>query len=56
MADFTIDGRPENVKRAAESSLKKLSVYCIDLYYLHRADHKVPINIEVEFSHIPGDE
>ncbi|KAJ7271577.1 NADP-dependent oxidoreductase domain-containing protein [Mycena rebaudengoi] len=43
MADFTIDGSPENVKRAAESSLKKLSVDCIDLYYLHRADHKVPI-------------
>ncbi|KAJ7215144.1 aldo-keto reductase yakc [Mycena rebaudengoi] len=42
MADFTIDGSPENGKRAAESSLMKLaSVY--HTYILQRADHKDPI-------------
>ncbi|KAF9001661.1 NADP-dependent oxidoreductase domain-containing protein [Cyathus striatus] len=39
----TINGDPEYVKQAAESSLKKLGVDQIDLYYLHRADKTVPI-------------
>ncbi|KAJ7300905.1 Aldo/keto reductase [Mycena albidolilacea] len=38
-----IDGSPGYVTKATESSLKKLSVDYIDLYYLHRADVKVPI-------------
>ncbi|KAJ7659143.1 NADP-dependent oxidoreductase domain-containing protein [Mycena polygramma] len=40
---FTIDGTPAYVKTAVESSLKKLGVDHIDLYYLHRADTKTPI-------------
>ncbi|KAF7373930.1 Aldo/keto reductase [Mycena sanguinolenta] len=37
------DGSPEYVKKATESSLKKLGVDYIDLYYLHRADSNTPI-------------
>ncbi|KAJ6482299.1 NADP-dependent oxidoreductase domain-containing protein [Mycena vitilis] len=40
---FAIDGSPAYVKAAAELSLKKLGVDHIDLYYLHRADSKTPI-------------
>src|ERR1700680_3198082 len=39
----TIDGRPERVRQACESSLKRLQVAHIDLYYLHRVDPNVPI-------------
>ncbi|KAJ7811316.1 NADP-dependent oxidoreductase domain-containing protein [Mycena olivaceomarginata] len=42
---YSIDGSPEYVKKAAESSLKTLGVDYIDLYYLHRADAKVPIEV-----------
>ncbi|KAF8187597.1 NADP-dependent oxidoreductase domain-containing protein [Mycena galopus ATCC 62051] len=38
-----IDGSPAYVKTATESSLKRLDVDCIDLYYLHRADPNTPI-------------
>jgi aryl-alcohol dehydrogenase-like predicted oxidoreductase len=38
-----IDGRPERVREACEASLKRLGVDAIDLYYLHRADARVPI-------------
>jgi aryl-alcohol dehydrogenase-like predicted oxidoreductase len=38
-----IDGRPERVRAACEASLKRLGVDTIDLYYLHRADSRVPI-------------
>ncbi len=37
------DGRPENVRRACEGSLRRLGVDHIDLYYQHRVDPKVPI-------------
>ncbi|HAE2269093.1 TPA_asm: aldo/keto reductase [Salmonella enterica subsp. salamae serovar 60:g,m,t:z6] len=37
------DGRPENARRVAEASLKRLQTEVIDLYYLHRADPKIPI-------------
>ncbi len=33
-----IDGRPESVRKACESSLQRLGVDHIDLYYLHRVD------------------
>jgi len=39
----TIDGRPARVAQACEDSLRRLKVDRIDLYYLHRADPKVPI-------------
>lgn len=38
-----IDGRPEYVRSACDASLKRLKVDCIDLYYQHRVDPKVPI-------------
>jgi aryl-alcohol dehydrogenase-like predicted oxidoreductase len=38
-----IDGRPENVGRSCDSSLRRLGVDHIDLYYLHRVDPAVPI-------------
>jgi aryl-alcohol dehydrogenase-like predicted oxidoreductase len=38
-----IDGRPEHVREACDGSLRRLGVETIDLYYLHRADARVPI-------------
>src|SRR5262252_2942865 len=38
-----VDGRPEYVKQACETSLKRLGVEVIDLYYQHRVDPSVPI-------------
>ena len=38
-----IDGRPEYVRQACERSLGRLGVDHIDVYYLHRADPKTPI-------------
>ncbi|MFK0332455.1 aldo/keto reductase [Rhizobium sp. NPDC090275] len=38
-----VDSRPENVKRVAEASLKRLGTDVIDLYYQHRVDPSVPI-------------
>ena len=32
---FTINGTPEYVKAAAETSLKRMGIETIDLYYLH---------------------
>jgi aryl-alcohol dehydrogenase-like predicted oxidoreductase len=37
------DGRPEYAIACCEASLKRLGTDCIDLYYLHRVDPKVPI-------------
>src|SRR5438132_466363 len=38
-----LDSRPEHVKEVAESSLKRLQVDVIDLFYQHRVDPDVPI-------------
>ncbi len=38
-----LDSRPEQIKRVAESSLKRLKVETIDLFYQHRVDPNVPI-------------
>jgi aryl-alcohol dehydrogenase-like predicted oxidoreductase len=38
-----VDGSPENARRACDSSLQRLGVEQIDLYYLHRVDPSVPI-------------
>jgi aryl-alcohol dehydrogenase-like predicted oxidoreductase len=38
-----LDSRPEQIKRVAEASLKRLRVDAIDLFYQHRVDPDVPI-------------
>jgi len=38
-----INGKPDYVKSAAEASLKRLNIDCIDLYYQHRVDPHTPI-------------
>ena len=38
-----LDSRPEQIKRVAEASLKRLKVDAIDLFYQHRVDPNVPI-------------
>src|SRR5512135_1289379 len=38
-----LDSRPEQIKRVAEASLKRLRVEAIDLFYQHRVDPQVPI-------------
>ncbi|KAG0607612.1 hypothetical protein M758_8G042700 [Ceratodon purpureus] len=45
--NFSVRGDPEYVRSACEASLKRLDVDCIDLYYQHRVDTKVPIEITV---------
>jgi aryl-alcohol dehydrogenase-like predicted oxidoreductase len=38
-----VNGRPEYVRTASDSSLKRLGVETIDLYYQHRVDPRVPV-------------
>lgn len=38
-----LDSRPEQIRRVAEASLKRLRVEAIDLFYQHRVDPEVPI-------------
>ena len=38
-----VDSRPEQIKRVADASLKRLRVEVIDLFYQHRPDPNVPI-------------
>jgi aryl-alcohol dehydrogenase-like predicted oxidoreductase len=38
-----LDSRPEQIRRVAEASLKRLRVETIDLFYQHRVDSEVPI-------------
>jgi aryl-alcohol dehydrogenase-like predicted oxidoreductase len=42
-----IDGRPESIRDICEQSLRSLQTECIDLYYLHRWDQRVPIDDSV---------
>lgn len=44
---MVIRGDPTYVRAACEASLKRLGVDCIDLYYQHRIDTTVPIEITV---------
>src|SRR3546814_15569075 len=39
----TVNGRPDYVIEACETSLKRLGVEAIDLFYLHRIDPAVPV-------------
>lgn len=43
MRNVGVDSRPENIRRVAEASLKRLNVEVIDLFYQHRVDPDVPI-------------
>jgi len=38
-----LDSRPEQIKRVAEASLKRLKTDVIDLFYQHRVDPQVPV-------------
>ncbi|KAK1405020.1 Aldo/keto reductase [Heracleum sosnowskyi] len=40
-----VRGDPEYVRSACEASLKRLRLDCIDLYYQHRVDTRVPIEV-----------
>jgi len=39
----SLNSQPQHIKEVAESSLKRLRVEAIDLFYQHRVDPKVPI-------------
>ncbi|RSK46377.1 aldo/keto reductase [Hymenobacter perfusus] len=41
--DRGLNSRPENIRKVAEASLKRLRVDSIDLFYQHRPDPKVPM-------------
>ncbi|KAL0547326.1 hypothetical protein IC582_017256 [Cucumis melo] len=45
--NFEVHGEPAYVRAACEASLKRLGVDCIDLYYQHRIDTKVPIEVTI---------
>ncbi|KAJ7159625.1 Aldo keto reductase [Mycena filopes] len=45
--DMSADGTPENLRASASASFQKLGVDTIDLFYLHRADAKVPIETTI---------
>ena len=38
-----LNSHPKQIKEVAENSLKRLKIYCIDLFYQHRVDPDVPI-------------
>ncbi|XP_058201568.1 probable aldo-keto reductase 4 isoform X2 [Rhododendron vialii] len=42
---FEVHGDPAYIRAACEASLKRLDIDCIDLYYQHRIDTRVPIEI-----------
>ncbi|KAI7751958.1 hypothetical protein M8C21_008280 [Ambrosia artemisiifolia] len=43
--ELQVHGEPEYVRASCEASLKRLGVDYIDLYYAHRIDPKIPIEI-----------
>lgn len=42
-----MNGTPEYVRSCCESSLQRLRVEYIDLYYVHRVDTSIPIEVTV---------
>ncbi|XP_027117093.1 auxin-induced protein PCNT115-like [Coffea arabica] len=44
---FDVRGDPAYVRACCEASLKRLDVDCIDLYYQHRIDTSVPIEVTI---------
>ncbi|KAI0938383.1 hypothetical protein AcV5_000077 [Taiwanofungus camphoratus] len=45
--DKVVNGDPEYVRKAIQKSLDRLGVNFVDLYYLHRPDPEVPIELTV---------
>ncbi|XP_054822603.1 probable aldo-keto reductase 2 isoform X2 [Prosopis cineraria] len=42
-----VRGDPQYVRAACEESLKRLQIHCIDLYYVHRIDTRLPIELTI---------
>jgi aryl-alcohol dehydrogenase-like predicted oxidoreductase len=42
-----LSGRPEDIRRSCDDSLRRLQLEIIDLFYLHRLDRRVPIEDSV---------
>ena len=42
-----IDGDPDRIVRSCEESLSRLGTEVLDLFYLHRVDHRVPVEESV---------
>jgi aryl-alcohol dehydrogenase-like predicted oxidoreductase len=42
-----LSGRPDDIRRSCDDSLRRLQVEIIDLFYLHRLDRRVPIEDSV---------
>ena len=45
--NWGVRGDPAYVRASCEGSLQRLGVDCIDLYYQHRIDNRVPIEVTV---------
>lgn len=41
--ELLADSRSETIRKSVEGSLRRLGVDCIDLYYQHRVDPKIPV-------------
>lgn len=48
--NVVVNGSPEYVRSCIESSLQRLGVEYIDLYYQHRVDTSVPIEDTVSYT------
>ena len=48
-----VRGDPAYVRAACEGSLRRLGVSCIDLYYQHRIDTTVPVEVTVSSVTLP---
>lgn len=44
---MTVNGSPSFIREQCEASLKRLGVDCIDLFYLHRIDQTIPIEVSM---------
>jgi aryl-alcohol dehydrogenase-like predicted oxidoreductase len=49
-ARWEVRGDPAYVRAACEGSLARLGIACIDLYYQHRIDTRVPIEVTVSLT------
>ena len=45
---FSIRSDPEYVRQACDKSLQRLGVSHIDLYYMHRLDKEVPVELTIK--------